>query len=91
MKYQKADLIFPEDLLKEIQKYVHGEMVYIPNPKGLRKKWGEKSGNKQYLSTRNHEIRSKFLEGFTIEQLAKEFCLSFDSIKRIVYSNPQVK
>ncbi len=32
MKYVNADVIFPEDLLKEVQKYAHGKFVYIPNP-----------------------------------------------------------
>ena len=43
MKYINADIILPEELLKEVQKYVQGGMVYIPKPEGLRKKWGENS------------------------------------------------
>lgn len=53
MKYKKADDIFPEELLREIQKYVKGEMVYISNPGGIRKGWGENSGNREYLQKRN--------------------------------------
>lgn len=86
MKYIKADNIFPEELLKQIQKYVQGELIYIPNPKGVRKKWGETSGYRVYLDHRNSEIREKFLVGLSIGQLAEEFCLSIESIKRIVYS-----
>lgn len=87
MKYIKAESIFPEKLLSEMQKYVQGELVYIPNPEGVRKKWGENSGNRKYLSSRNSEIRKRFNEGLNIEQLSKEFCLSYDSIKKIVYSS----
>lgn len=87
MKYIKADVIFPEDLLKEIQKYVQGEMVYIPNAEGIRKRWGESSGNRAYLMDRNKEIRLKFREGLSIDQLSTLFCLSYDSIKKIVYAN----
>jgi Mor family transcriptional regulator len=87
MKYLKADLILPEDLLKEVQKYIHGEMIYIPNPKGIRKKWGEKSGNRILLNHRNAEIRQKFRGGLSIDQLAEEFCLSHDRIKKIIYSS----
>lgn len=29
MKYVNADVILPEVLLKEIQKYIHGGMLYI--------------------------------------------------------------
>lgn len=85
MKYVNADLIFPEELLKEIQKYVHGGLVYIPKPEESRKKWGENSGGRRYLNLRNHEIRQKFSAGMTIDQLSGQFCLSFDSIKKIVY------
>lgn len=86
MKYTSAEAVLPEKLLKEIQKYVQGRMIYIPNSKGSRKKWGEQSGNRNYLNFRNGQIRQKFNEGSTIDQLSKLFSLSHDSIKKIVYS-----
>ncbi|ANA82085.1 hypothetical protein PVOR_13804 [Paenibacillus vortex V453] len=86
MKYINADIILPEELLKEVQKYVQGGMVYIPKPEGLRKKWGENSGSRVYLKTRNLEIRQKFASGTTIDELSSQFCLSCDSIKKIVYT-----
>jgi hypothetical protein len=86
MKYKRAEEIFPEILLKEVQKYVKGEMVYIPSPEGIRKGWGENSGSKAYLQSRNLEIRSLFRDGISIDQLTGVFCLSYDSIKKIVYS-----
>ncbi|GCD09626.1 hypothetical protein LGL55_01405 [Clostridium tagluense] len=87
MSYIKANVVFPEELLKEIQKYVQGEMVYIPNSNGIRKEWGESSGNRAYLTGRNTEIRKKFVEGLSIDKLSSTFCLSIDSIKKIVYCN----
>ena len=30
MKYRNASEIFPDELLREIQKYSSGELVYIP-------------------------------------------------------------
>jgi hypothetical protein len=86
MKYVNADIIFPEELLKEIQKYINGGMVYVPTPEGLRKKWGENSGSRKYLNLRNDEIRQKFSNGVTFDQLSDRFCLSSDSINMIVYS-----
>ncbi|WP_127594116.1 CD3324 family protein [Paenibacillus lautus] len=86
MKYINADIILPEELLKEVQKYVQGGMVYIPKPEGLRKKWGENSGSRVYLKKRNLEIRRLFASGATIDQLSSQFCLSCDSIKKIVYT-----
>ena len=86
MKYVNAENIFPVELLNEIQKYVDGEMVYVPISNGSRKKWGENSGSKTYLNARNHEIRQKFSAGIKIDQLSDRFFLSHDSIKKIVYS-----
>jgi Mor family transcriptional regulator len=86
MRYQKGKLIFPEELLQEIQKYVQGELVYIPNRKGSRKRWGESSGSRKLLNQRNDDIRRKFIQGETIDQLTQQYCLSHESIKKIVYS-----
>ncbi|WP_145945458.1 CD3324 family protein [Paenibacillus sp. Y412MC10] len=86
MKYVNADIIFPEELLKEIQKYIHGSMVYIPTPEGQRKKWGENSGSRKHLSLRNDTIRQQYIDGVTIDELSGQFCLSIDSIKKIIYS-----
>lgn len=86
MKYINAESVLPEDLLKEIQKYTHGGLMYIPKPDGSHKKWGEKSGSRHYLNHRNDEIRQKYSTGMCIDQLSEEYCLSYESIKKIVYS-----
>ncbi|MGN7170084.1 CD3324 family protein [Paenibacillus cellulositrophicus] len=86
MKYVNADIIFPEELLKEIQKYIQGSMVYIPTPEGQRKKWGENSGSRKHLSLRNETIRQQYIDGATIDELSDQFCLSIDSIRKIIYS-----
>lgn len=88
MKYVNADQLFPEALLLEIQKYVHGELVYIPKPKRLHKKWGEDSGSRKQLMLRNSEIRHRFHAGESIDQLAECFFLSSCSIKKIIYTKP---
>lgn len=86
MKYVNADNIFPEELLQEIQKYIHGRMIYVPTPEGQRKKWGENSGSRKHLSHRNEAIRQQYIDGATIDELSDQFCLSNDSIKKIIYS-----
>lgn len=87
MKYRNASEILPDKLLKEIQKYTSGEAIYIPSDKNLkRKKWGEKSGSKVFFEERNNEIRFKYSHGATIDQLADEYYLSIDTIKRILYT-----
>ncbi|SEK39970.1 CD3324 family protein [Paenibacillus sp. OK003] len=86
MKYINADTIFPEELLKEIQRHIPGGLVYIPKPKETHQKWGENSGGRRIVQERNDEIRQHFDVGSTIDQLAEQYCLSIDSIKKIVYS-----
>jgi hypothetical protein len=89
MKYENGEDIFPEQLLKQIQKYVSGKLVYIPS--GDKKRaWGETSGYKQYLLERNRDIRDKFNDGISIEQLSDKYYLSCDSVKKIVYSKKDV-
>ena len=85
MKYVRVDRILPENLIKEIQKYIQGEYIYIPSCPETRKKWGEKSKNRDYIKSRNATIRSKYIGGQTISSLAEEFFLSDSSIKKIVY------
>ncbi|MCB2290231.1 hypothetical protein LGK97_10670 [Clostridium sp. CS001] len=86
MAYVKAEAILPDSLLREIQKYIQGQYVYIPSENTERKKWGEKSGNREYIQNRNDDIRKKHESGYLILDLAEEFFLSIDSIKKIVYT-----
>ncbi|MBO6100524.1 MAG: hypothetical protein J6P07_04225 [Spirochaetaceae bacterium] len=85
MKYRNAADIFPDELLAEIRKYSSGELIYIPE-ESQKKGWGEKSGSRDFYIKRNAEIRQKHSEGKSIAQLAEEFLLSTDSIRRILYS-----
>lgn len=84
MKYKNAADILPMELLEEIQKYASGELIYIPN-KSEKKEWGERSGARDYYIARNREIRSKRRSGASIQDLALEYGLSSDSIRRILY------
>lgn len=65
MKYENGKDIFPEQLLKQIQKYVSGKLVYIP-VNDQKRVWGESSGYKQYLVERNRNIKTKFYAGTSI-------------------------
>lgn len=86
MKYIKAEMILPDNLLREIQKYVQGEYIYIPSELKKRKRWGEKSGSRNYIENRNDEIRNKYRNGHKIENLSEQFFLSVESIKKIIYT-----
>lgn len=89
MKYVNGKDIFPERLLRQIQKYAAGKLVYIPSME-KKKDWGEETGYRKYLLQRNYEIRRKFRNGVTIQQLADEYCLSYETIRKIVYSKKEV-
>ncbi|WP_100332236.1 CD3324 family protein [Bacillus xiapuensis] len=86
MSYVKANAVLPEQLIIEIQKYVQGEAIYIPKPKAARQKWGTRSGSRQQFDARNASIRQAFENGRTLEQLAEDYFLSAETIKKIVYS-----
>ena len=86
LRYRNANDIFPDELLAEIQKYSSGELIYIPESAEKKKGWGEKSGSRHFYIKRNAEIRKKHGEGKSIAELADEFALSTDSIRRILYS-----
>lgn len=86
MEYKNGMDLFPKELLKEIQKYISGGLVYIPQDENKRKEWGEISGIKKEICIRNDEIKQKFQEGMTVSQLAIDYCLAEETIKRIVYS-----
>ena len=62
MGYRNAQEIFPEGLLKQIQRYVSGETIYVP-ARDERKAWGETSGYQQYIRERNEKIRTDFQPG----------------------------
>ena len=85
MKYVRIDRILPDELVKEIQKYIQGEYIYIPSIPEKRKKWGEKSKSRDYLKARNAKILKQYIGGQSISNLAEEFFLSHSSIKKIVY------
>jgi Mor family transcriptional regulator len=84
MKYRNASDVLPDDLLKEVQKYAAGETLYFPKDTE-RKKWGEASGARTFFQQRNEEIRQKYLQKVSIERLADEYCLSVETVRKIVF------
>jgi hypothetical protein len=60
---------------------ISGSPVYIPTI-SKKRGWRNSSGHKYYLTERNILIKSKFELDTGIEQLAREFHLSCESIKK---------
>lgn len=84
MAYKNAKDILPCELVREIQKYIDGDLIYIPT-KSNKVEWGIRNGAKQKYAERNREIREEYKNQASIEELAKRYFLSTDSIKKIVY------
>ncbi len=85
MSYINAKNVLPGWLLEEVRSYTGDGLIYIPPDKSSRREWGSKSGTRQMLEVRNNEIRRKKKEGRTVLQLAGEYNLSENTIKRILY------
>lgn len=81
MKYENGSDILPEELLREVQKYASGKLIYIPAGEE-KKAWGAASGYREQLQRRNRMIRNKYAHGRTVSELADEYFLSLDSIKK---------
>lgn len=84
MKYEKAESILPENLIKLIQQYVDGSYLYIPRKCENKKAWGENSGAKDSLKKRNREIFDRYNQGTSIKELTKLYFLTEHSIRRII-------
>ena len=85
MKYSNADTVLPKELLAQLQKYVQGGLLYVPRPEGARREWGANTRGKEITRERNRCIRMDRESGLRIDELAERYCLSVDSIKKIVY------
>lgn len=84
MDYKNGKVILPPELLKQLQEYVQGDMVYIPKREENRTGWGEGNGARRVIRSRNREICDAYRSGAKIEELAAAFCLSEDSIRKIL-------
>ena len=84
MKYINAAEILPEKLLKELQNYIDGEVLYIPKA-SARKEWGAASGSRLFYQERNREIQRLFKEGYSMDMLVEQYGLAYSTIKKIIY------
>ena len=85
MSYINADDVLPNILVKEIQKYVDGQLIYIPRKNENLLSWGEKNGTKEKLAERNRTIINNYYSGRTIAELSKVYCLSEKRIQGIIH------
>jgi hypothetical protein len=75
----------PDELLKELQKYAPGELLYVPKSE-TRSEWGKQSGARLFYQKRNEEIRGKYYEqSASVFALSMEYGLSENTIRKILY------
>lgn len=88
MKYENAKNILPPELLAEVEKYAAGKLIYVPCSRA-RLPWGERTGMRRSIDDRNSALRRAFAEGKSIDDLAREYYLSHETIKNIVYARKE--
>ncbi len=84
MNYIRAKDVLPKEIIKQIQCYVDGQMIYIP--KSEPKKTGRKVDTlaKGELAIRNANIYMEYMSGISIKQLSSKYFLVEKSIQRII-------
>lgn len=85
MSYVNADNVLPKHLVEEIQKYVDGQLLYIPRKNENSLSWGEKNGTKEKMAERNQRIVNRYYSGETIPELSKMYYLSEKRIQGIIH------
>ena len=84
MKYINAAEVLQERLLRELQTYIDGEILYIPKS-SVKRQWGTVSGSRTFYQERNQEIRRLYREGVSIHTLTKQYGLAYCTIRKIIY------
>lgn len=84
MKYINAADILPEKLLRQLQTYIDGDVLYIPKA-SKKMEWGTANGSRLFYQERNKEIQRLYKEGHSMEALAKKYNLAHSTIKKIIY------
>ncbi len=83
MNYINANILLPEELVKQIQKYADGVNLYIPKLPTVKNTC---SSYQAEIYKRNNEIYNEFLHGVKVTELAGKYYLSEKSIYRILGS-----
>ena len=80
MGYQNGKKVLPPKLLKQVQRYVQGECVYIPiqTPSTPRKR------SDPVLAARNRERCAAYDRGLRVQALCRQYCLSPQAIYKIL-------
>lgn len=84
MGYRNGKDVLPDYLLKKVQEYIQGELLYIPKEENNRARWGELSGARELYHLRNQKIYKQYNNGVSLDELMVKYSLSEESIRKIV-------
>lgn len=84
MEYKKAAEVLPEALLRELQQYAEGCLLYIPNKGGRRRGWGDATDTKTFLNARNREICFDRKSGMALKHIALKYHLAESTVRKIL-------
>ncbi|OMF38396.1 hypothetical protein BK133_02415 [Paenibacillus sp. FSL H8-0548] len=84
VNYKNGRDVLPPSLLKELQKYIQGDLIYVPKAADQRAHWGEVSGTRKLLAERNKEIYLYYTNGLSVAELERKYHLSGESIRKII-------
>ncbi|MDE7352054.1 MAG: hypothetical protein K2O06_03275 [Acetatifactor sp.] len=84
MGYIRAEDVLPSEVLALVQKYVDGQMLYVPKKDYHRNRWGSLSGARSSLKCRNDKIYDEYKAGRDVKDLAGKYFLSVKSIQKII-------
>ena len=85
MSYVKAEDVLPKQLVEEIQKYIDGQLIYIPRKNENALSWGERSGTREKMAERNQAIVHRYYSGESIAKLSAVYYLSEKRIQGIIH------
>lgn len=81
MGYTNAGFVLPDALIREIQRYVNGTSLYIPQ---VKREKTQLNSYRLEIRERNREIYRAFIQGDSVSELSERFFLSEKSIYRIL-------
>ena len=84
MRYINATQVLPQNLLKEIQHYADGILLYIPRKSNCKRPWGADTSTRRDLAQRNGAIYEEYRSGVAVQTLSEQYFLSEKTIRRII-------
>ena len=75
MNYISAKDVLPMEIIKQIQYYVDGQIIYIPKSEPRKKGRKVDTLAKRELSIRNTNIYMEYISGISIKQLSQKYFL----------------